>query len=100
MVELCAIMKECSQSGVASLKLGDFEVVFAPKGVTSPVVAPPSDTEMLGESARSLKNEEFEHKHDRLAMMLIEDPVEAERLIMSGETTLEEEVDGEEAQFS
>lgn len=87
--EVCALIKACGESGVSSLKWGNLQVSFerSPKEPETPPAIP--DTEISEEIAQSgtrrLEQEEFNTKEDELATMLIENPLEYERMLTNRE---------------
>lgn len=99
--DIASILEACRKNGVAKLKLGDLEVEFGPavELIQTPVPMYPPGTEIPGAKIETpkeiLREEEAAYKADRLAMMFIEDPVEAERLIQNGEAELEDVPDGD-----
>ena len=107
--DICAIIKTCSENGVAQLKFGDLEIHFGkPETLHDDrPPAPPNHTRPATEIAatqkqiakKSLLKDEVSLREDELALMVIENPMEAERLIMAGELN-EETTDGTEEQDS
>lgn len=98
--EVCDIIKACKDNGVTLLKLGELELRIGTQPEAPRAKVSFSDTAISETQAQiekvTLVEETIKHKQDRLDQMLIEDPVEAERLIESGELELEEELDGSE----
>ena len=94
--EVCSIITVCGKSGVSVLKFGDLHVEFdkqiepiAPEPQTGGPVPPPPPAppaEIVDNVAKdSLVSDEIALREEQLLMMLIEDPHEAEKLILQGE---------------
>lgn len=88
--EICAMIKACGEAKVSVLKYGDLYLCL---GERAPVVKKPAtpvpDTE-ISVTQKNIERESFlkdeqQLRQDRIAQALIEDPLEAERLLMSGE---------------
>lgn len=81
---ICDIIKVCAKSRVRSIKLGTLEIEF----FTDTMV----ETQKLGKATinphfeeKIEVKEELDVKRDRLALSLIEDPLEYERLLVAGD---------------
>ena len=98
--DISAIIRECKQQGVASLTVGDLHLVFEPKAQTTSVPEVPVETKppeaAISEQDRSkqakevLEQDELEYRQRQIDEMLINDPLEAERLIEQGELVEDE----------
>lgn len=103
--EIIAIIKVCAKANVAVFSYSDMRIEF--NASTNEIVdkhnssafepSQPTDAEISVKhdqiNKESLEIDEARTKEERLALMLIENPLEAERLISSGELT---ETDDEE----
>lgn len=99
--EICAILKECSQSGVSVLKFRDLYVRFDSKVVhidqkvveidPAPLATTP-EAEISDNSteieAEALAEEHREIEQLRLEMLQLEDPETLEKMILNGEVAL------------
>lgn len=93
--ELCAIIKTCGESGVRVIKFPGFYVSFGPTAKPSPLEAPNPAAKtdepvklvaaQTAVAAKAHLLEEIQTREEQLAMMMIENPVEAEKLILAGE---------------
>ena len=93
--EISEIIRECKQQGVASLKVGDLHLAFEPKArvmdvpevpvETKPPEAAISDANQSKQAKEVLEQQELEFRNRQIDEMLINDPLEAERLIEQGE---------------
>jgi hypothetical protein len=79
--DICAIIKACGEAGVSKFVLGSlsFEIGHAPQVQYAPFVAE-GRTQAIG-----VLNDELALKEERLAHMDVEDPVQYEKLLMSGD---------------
>lgn len=86
--QLCALIRACGESGVSELSFDTLHVKFGPKhtpatkredDVTAPSVADPV------QESQDLLKETLMLREDDLAMKLITDPAEYERLLVAGE---------------
>lgn len=93
--DVCAIVKACGESGVTEITFGPLTIRFAPKpSVGEQQEAIPQAEHFIEvqnriqteqEAQDDLLHQELEIKRERLAMALIEDPVEFEKLLAAGE---------------
>ena len=90
--ELPAILKVCRQFHVTTLQFGDIYVEFgevavgeAPKRKKSSSLTEKVISAQQEEAQKSHLQQEISLKEEELSQMLIENPSEYERLIMSGE---------------
>lgn len=81
-VDVCSLIKACSESGVIELTFGDLHISFVPKAIGTP----PAQA-IAGLNQPDIEQIEIAVKTDQLDHMLVEDPVEYERLRASGELT-------------
>lgn len=96
---LVTIIEACAKNGVAELELGkDVRLTFGSRSNEPTQVQPlyGNETPAVLETARAIEQESFERKQeemqkDTLETMKLEDPVEYERLITSGELVDERE---------
>lgn len=86
--QLCDLIRACGDSGVVELSFDSLHVKFGPKHtpatkredeVTAPSVADPV------QESQDLLRETLTLREDDLAMKLITDPAEYERLLVAGE---------------
>jgi hypothetical protein len=114
--DLSAIIKVCGESRVAELKFGDLHVRFdtpveqvmrlygdqirEAAANSTPSNRPDTAISAIQDhlAQESLERDEFDVKEDRLAQMIIENPLEAERLLIEGK--LDEDADGVEEALS
>lgn len=108
--QICAIIEACAKHGVTSLKLGDFEMQLGPQtqlGATTPVVDKPSTAsqppvaEMTAQDheqqdAKALEQNEIDIREQQIAELLVNDPLAAEKLMMTGEL---QDADNESGDF-
>lgn len=89
--DICAILKAASDASVFEMQLGDLFVRFGgPAPLAELAIAQSISANAIAEESRAEIQKTFEKeavldKEDKLALMAIEDPMEYERLIMSGE---------------
>lgn len=95
--EVCRIIEVCGESQVSELKFGDLHLVMGgptlrPASTDAEVapnhspVAPAAIVAIQKQEAeRSLVQAEADLKRDQLDQMIIEDPSQAERLLIQGE---------------
>jgi hypothetical protein len=83
--DICSIVKSCGENGVGEFTLGKLKVTF--KGNLTPVSQQEEVSTELQEavSVELTERDELAHKEAMLAQMEIEDPVEFERLMTSGD---------------
>jgi hypothetical protein len=87
--EVCLIIRACSESQVTQLKLGDLEISLGHKAPEPVLTAPTPDT-AISEIQTQIEKEELVEQEirlrdDQIKQMLIEDPYEAEKLMIKGE---------------
>lgn len=94
--EICSILGACGAAGVAELKFGDLQVSFhrpveAQMDQTPPVYQPEAAISEIHAAQEieksSIEQEEFDVKTERLALMMVEDPAQYEKLFLDGELT-------------
>lgn len=89
--EVCQILKVCVRSNVKELRLGELTVsFFDPKGpqaeIMPQVVQDPESLSKMNNIDKSTRETlEYRLKQDQLEQMAIEDPVEYEKLQLSGD---------------
>lgn len=94
--DICRILKACGEASVTELKFGDLHVrrdsqspAAAPSASVEPAPAPPPTAEIVEtqrkESERAQIQAEVTLRQQQLSQMLIEDPLEAERLLSQGD---------------
>lgn len=89
--EICQILRYCVRSNVKELRLGELIVSFfdpaGPKAEIMPQVVqdPESLSKMNNVDRSTLETLEYRLKQDQLEQMAIEDPVEYEKLQLSGD---------------
>lgn len=112
--EIRVILEACEKTGVAELAFGDFQVIFGlkPRKIweesdqslaqpepfqshSRPTVGIVGIQENIARKA--LEDDEIALKEDQIADLLIEDPVELERMVRDGEITDEFTGSAEEA---
>jgi len=86
--DICRIIEQCGKTGVSVLKYGPLEISF--DVVRTSVESPYPEIENSAEKSREIHQttilqQEIETKEDMLSRLQIEDPVELEKLIMSGD---------------
>jgi hypothetical protein len=92
--DLCKIIEKCSTSGVKDFKFGDMSLSFTgfkgwevPSVEIQDIVAPRSErTDTINVSTTQ---DELEAKEEMLQQMLIEDPLQYEKLLVQGEFNAE-----------
>jgi len=110
--EIALIIEASAKANVRVLELPGIRLEFgeaspakvavtppAPAEPTRPTDAALSDEQHDKQNKEALEVEEARTKEHRLGMMLIEDPLEAERMIASGELDDEEEGGDEDEDF-
>lgn len=102
---VCKILEACAKNCVASVKMPGFEASFMPHppfayatqgaGPTIPPL-PAEETIRAQEKAEaaSLESQELAAKEDRIAELLLTDPLAAEELLMEGALTPDEDANG------
>jgi hypothetical protein len=105
--EICRIIKISAKAKVASLKIGDLLVEFSESEQahsdrliqrvepTTPAEAALSEIEHDKQMQEAIEYEELITREDQLDLMLIENPLEAEKMILNGEVETEEGLDEE-----
>ena len=96
--ELSEIISSCAKNGVSKLKFGDLEIEFgkqtnsqAEEHRPDPARSSITPVEEITEKQHAEQNErafvkdELEVREERLAMMFIEDPLGAEKLLLDEE---------------
>lgn len=91
--DVCAMIRACGESGVTELSFGPLTIRFAPKPSVGESPSEPPKTEFhppmyyrtTEEEQTQLLRDEVALKEERLAMALLEDPVEFEKLLAAGE---------------
>ncbi len=83
--DICSIVNACGESGVAEFTLGKLKVIF--KDTRSELEEPVEFPQELQDAVieEVTERDEIAHKEAMLAQMEIEDPVEFERLMTSGD---------------
>lgn len=92
--ELCALIKACGESGVTELSFGTLRVQFTP--VTMREQSQPVDYQTEGalpinpvvsesDEKEAIADSELRLREEQLAKMLLEDPVQFEKLLAAGE---------------
>lgn len=102
-IEICAIIKACSDNGVTELKFGDLQVSFVKKvtQAAGPTASIP-DTEISDQIEKSsverMVKEEHQLRDDELEHMLVENPQQYEALMLRGDLESKDsgKVDGPE----
>ena len=96
--EICRIIEVCAKAGVSSIESGNLKLSFlAQVPVQLPVrpeggqTQPQPATNHEEQSQASLEIDELHEKEERIAMMILEDPLEFERQLVAGD--LEEMID-------
>lgn len=100
--EICHIIELCAKVGVRELRFHGLYVVFGTQFKNSDLTRPAaahqsqSDTEISEsqhekQSQAALEADEISLREDRLAQMFIENPLQAEKLLMNGELELDDE---------
>lgn len=97
--EIGEIIRECKQQGVTKLTVGDLHLTFEPKAQTAlpevPVETKPPEA-AISEQVQNKQDEEaaeqaeLDFRDRQIDEMLIENPLEAERLIAEGELVVDE----------
>lgn len=90
---ICSIIDACSKGNVRTLDYEGLKLEFfggpvqAEATIAAPTVAHPhlTEEELKESDNRDLLTAEVEHKEERAALMLIENPAEWERMIAAGE---------------
>lgn len=87
--DICNILRVCRESGASKLKFAGIEAEFFPADYTK-ASEPLPEAEISVEQAaviegQQLTRDEMRVKSERLAMMLIEDPAQYEKLLLDGE---------------
>lgn len=83
--KLCALIKTCGESGVSEISFDTLHVKFAPTPpATKREVVTFAEADPLQEQHAILKDT-LSLREDDLAMKLITDPAEYERLLVAGE---------------
>jgi hypothetical protein len=105
--DICAIIRQCGESGVSELTFGSLSIRFASENkrgdLSSPEIAhhgiSHSTTDYIfddsfkksdEEDKRILEEEEIRMREDQLSMALIEDPAQFEKLLAAGDLENEE----------
>ena len=98
--EISEIIRECKQQGVSKLTVGDLHLVFEPQArtmivpevsvETKPPEAAISEQDQSKQAVEATEQEELEFRDRQIDEMLIENPLEAERLIAEGELVIDE----------
>lgn len=92
--EVCTIIRQCGESHVSVLKFGALEVAFhdqvKPPEYTPPLFSHPEAEISENPAANQIEQEaihadELQVKLDRLAMMMVEDPAQYEKLLIDGD---------------
>jgi hypothetical protein len=96
--EISSIIELCARANVRKLSYCGLHLEFGEptdviRSASPPVVSEPTratvpaltEEQHTKQTTESLANEEARTKEDRLSIMMIEDPVEYERLVNSGE---------------
>lgn len=85
--EVCALIKACSETGVTSLKWGNLQVSFdSPKKPALAAIPDTEISELITQSGtQRFEQEELQTKDDELAHLLIENPLEYERMLAARE---------------
>lgn len=100
--EIHVILKACAEARVRRISMPDLQVEFEPSlgetvNALSPLAAPAPEPALSVPHERqnedALVRDELKLRQDQIQQMMIEDPPEFERLILSGE--FEEEDEGE-----
>jgi hypothetical protein len=84
--DICSIVKICGESGVVEFTLGKLKVTF--KDTRTQAIEPAESISQEQQDAvveEVTERDELAHKEAMLAQMEIEDPVEFERLMTSGD---------------
>lgn len=92
---LCDLIKACSEAGVSELQFDNLRVTFNSKSSDTKRQEPqiqeyetpvfPEIVEAKQAERQAISAEELNLREDELAMKLITDPAEYERLLVSGE---------------
>jgi hypothetical protein len=98
--EILEIIGSCATANISHFKYGGLELSFSGNEKTNSSrtenLEPPKPTgaallvQHEQQDIEYLKEEEARLKEERISMMLIEDPLQAEKLILNGELDLEE----------
>lgn len=99
--EVCAIIKQCRESGVTQLKIGAFEASFLLPATANPGAATPTQEELAqGEKneQKAFLNQERKIRLEQMEQMRLTDPEGYEDLVAKGEfEDAREESDGTNA---
>jgi hypothetical protein len=105
--EVCLIIKACGESQVSKLKFRDLQLWFGTNSKSDGSLvagsSPTPDTEIseiqTQVSKAAFEQEELDTRDEQVKQMLIEDPYEAEKLLIHGELTEDgsDEIESEEA---
>ena len=88
---VCDIIRSCKEAGVAKLKFSDLEIEFTNSGakeivpLTGAVIPAEILQKQLLDESVVIEREEIRSKEDTLDQLLIENPLEMERLEAMGE---------------
>lgn len=101
--EICRIMEACAKNGVLTLQFKDLHLQFGKptKTSTEKIQSPVTGLEVVLKTPEppkqvTLEDEEIAAKEERIAMATIENPLEAEELLMQGELVDDEEPNSDE----
>jgi hypothetical protein len=85
--ELCAIIEACGKAGVRIVKLPGIYLVLGPRPASpaSLAVAREAGPDHRAQNNEALALDELAVKEERMRMLMIEDPLEYERLLKDGE---------------
>jgi hypothetical protein len=87
--DICNILRACRESGASKLKFAGIEAEFFPADYMKASESLPEAEISVEQAAvvdeQQLARDEFRAKSERLAMMLIEDPAQYEKLLLDGE---------------
>lgn len=103
--EVCRIIETCNVNGVGELTFSGLTLKMGRPTQTAPAPGPDlvdtvtqEQIQMIQKeiSAEDLLAEEIDTRQEQLAQMLLEDPAEAERLILTGELEDDDRADPDE----
>lgn len=85
--DICSIVSQCGESGVAEFTLGRLKVTFKSTRLKleEPIYSEIPESQQEAVIEEVTERDEIAHKEALLAQMEIEDPVEFERLMTSGD---------------
>lgn len=95
--DLSSIMDLCGNNAVASFVWGDLQISFGPrKDLATPISLTPNSPQADADLEEETRvHDELKVRQDQIDQMLIEDPLEAERLIAENEL-IDEEKSGDD----